>query len=95
MKIINLRINHYKSIKDPIIINNFSYLHILVGPNNAGKTNVLDAIQTVFDNNTDPQRFSDKDIDIELTVNVNNNDYKIIKIVTVLFVMKKNTRLCT
>ncbi len=79
MKIINLRINHYKSIKDPIIINNFSYLHILVGPNNAGKTNVLDAIQTVFDNNTDPQRFSDKDIDIELTVNVNNNDYKIIK----------------
>ncbi len=68
MKIEEVIINHYKSIKDPIHLRDFSEFHILVGPNNAGKTNILDAIHIFFDENVEEERFFDKDADIKITL---------------------------
>ncbi len=68
MKIEEIIINHYKSIKDPIHLRDFSEFHILVGPNNAGKTNILDAIHIFFDKNVEAERFFDKDANIKITL---------------------------
>jgi len=40
MHIQALRINHYKTVEEPIVLDRFSHLQILIGPNNSGKTNV-------------------------------------------------------
>ncbi len=74
MRITDLKINHYKSIKEPLHITSFSNLSILVGPNNAGKTNVFDAIQTVIEN-PDEERLVDEDVDIELTLHSRGKEY--------------------
>ncbi len=63
-----IRINHYKSIKDPVHLREFSNFQVLVGPNNAGKTNILDAIDLFFEEKFENERFSDKDADIEITL---------------------------
>ncbi len=68
MKIEEIVINHYKSIKAPIHLRDFSGFHILVGPNNAGKTNILDAIHLFFDSDLEKERFFDKDADIRITL---------------------------
>ncbi len=75
MRISELKINHYKSIEDPIYIRDISGLNILVGPNNAGKTNILDAIYTIFHPQTDEERFFDKNTDIELTLEDDHKKY--------------------
>ncbi len=75
MYIKNLKINHYKSITDLIIVKNFSNLHILVGPNNAGKTNILDALNLFFDSNINKERFEDEKASINLTLNLKGKDY--------------------
>jgi putative ATP-dependent endonuclease of the OLD family len=72
MYIKEIIINHYKSIKNPIHLRDFSGFHILVGPNNAGKTNVLDAINIFFDKNLEEERFFDKDTDVKMTVIIRN-----------------------
>ncbi len=74
MKIKKISINRYKSITDPIVLENFSNLHILVGPNNAGKTNVLDAIHLFFDPLSDKERFSDKASEINLVLDLDEKD---------------------
>jgi len=48
MRITKLSINNYKSIKQPFSLNNLGNLHIFIGPNNAGKTNILDAIHQTY-----------------------------------------------
>jgi len=68
MKIKKISIERYKSIIDPITLENFSNLQILVGPNNAGKTNILDAIHLFFDSLSDEERFSDKASEIGLVL---------------------------
>ncbi len=75
MYIKELKINYYKSITEPLTINNFSNLHILVGPNNAGKTNILDALNLFFDPNTNKERFHDEKADIDIVLNFENKDY--------------------
>lgn len=75
MKIKELDINRYKSIEDPIIVKNFSNLHILVGPNNAGKTNVLDAINLFFNPNLDKERFLDEKSSVKMILNFENEDH--------------------
>ncbi len=57
------------------MINDISNLNILVGPNNAGKTNILDAIHSVMDAETDKERFWDSGADIELKVNLKGKEY--------------------
>ncbi len=75
MKIKRLVINRYKSITDSLVVDNFSNLHILVGQNNAGKTNILDAIHLFFKKELDQERFLDEDADIELVLDFNGKDY--------------------
>ncbi len=77
MKIEEIIINHYKSIKDPMHLRDFPGFHILVGPNNAGKTNVLDAINLFFNPNLEEERFFDKDTDIEMKFILNNKKHTI------------------
>ncbi len=68
IKIDEVIINHYKSIKNPVHLRDFLGFQILVGPNNAGKTNILDAINILFSDNLEDERFLDEDGDIEMTV---------------------------
>ncbi len=75
MKIQEIAINHYKSIKDPIHLRDFLNFHILVGPNNAGKTNILDAIDFLFNSKLEKERFSDNDADITITVSEKGKKY--------------------
>jgi len=75
MKLKEVIIKHYKSIKEPVHLRDFSNFHILVGPNNAGKTNILDAINLFFDENLEEDRFFDRDASIELTVSLENKEH--------------------
>ncbi len=77
MQIKEIVINHYKSIKNQIYLRDFSNFHILVGPNNAGKTNVLDAINLFFEENLETIRFFDEHTDIEMSINLNNSIYNL------------------
>lgn len=70
MRLEEVTINHYKSIKDPVHLREFSNFHILVGPNNAGKTNILDAINLFFDETLEEERFLDKDADVQAVISV-------------------------
>lgn len=47
MKIRRLQIHNYRSIADQTI--NFGDYSLLIGPNNSGKSNVLDALRTVYE----------------------------------------------
>ncbi len=75
MHIEEVVINHYKSIKEPLHLRDFFNFHILVGPNNAGKTNILDAINLFFEEDLESDRFFDKDADIKITVRANSKRY--------------------
>jgi len=77
MHIEEIIINHYKSIKDPIYLRDLFGFHILVGPNNAGKTNILDAINLFFDKDLETERFFDRDTDIQITLNIEGKRHKI------------------
>ncbi len=68
MKIEEIIINHYKSIKNPIHLRDFLKFQILVGPNNAGKTNILDAINLFFEEDVEEERFFDKDTNVEMKI---------------------------
>jgi len=79
MHIQQLRINHYKTVEEPIVIDHFSHVQILIGPNNSGKTNVLDAIEQFFNPAPDPDRFYDSRADLELTLRLKSGEYISIK----------------
>lgn len=64
MKIKKLCINRYKSITKPFILNEPGKLHIFIGENNTGKTNILDAIFQLY--NEDKKRFFDKRTSINI-----------------------------
>lgn len=78
MKLKKIRIKKYKSITEEVSISNFSKFNILVGPNNAGKTNVLDAFEVFF--NSENPNLRRKEAEIELVVEENgskkNHTYK-------------------
>ncbi len=62
MKIKKIKINHYKSIKKPIILNGLN-LNIFIGQNSCGKGNILDALEYILTNNND---LYDNKADLEL-----------------------------
>lgn len=72
MKLKKIKINNYKSITKPISVDHFSRFNILVGPNNAGKTNVLDAFEIFF--NTKNKELQRVDGDIELTIEIDGKE---------------------
>lgn len=74
MQITNLQINHYKTVEKPIKITRLGNLHILIGPNNSGKTNILDAIEFLFSPDLDPSRFYDESADLNITVRLKSKD---------------------
>lgn len=76
LKIDEIIINHYKSIKNPVHLRDFLGFQILVGPNNAGKTNILDAINIFFSNDLEKERFFDSDGSARMTIK--NGSEKII-----------------
>ena len=48
MKITRIEIKKYKSIKEPIEINFYDNLPtVLIGKNGSGKTNILEALDTI------------------------------------------------
>ena len=75
MRITRLKINKYKSIKDPLEISNISNLNILVGPNNAGKTNILDSVQCLLNTPEDDDRYFDENIDVEIEGTLNGESF--------------------
>ncbi len=77
MQIEEIIINHYKSIKDPIYLRDFLRFHALVGPNNAGKTNILDAIHLFFNEDLERERFFDKDADMQITIALDNKKHTV------------------
>lgn len=54
MRITKLHINNYKSFTQPFQLEQLGNLHIFIGPNNTGKTNILDAFSQIY-NEDDPR----------------------------------------
>jgi predicted ATP-dependent endonuclease of OLD family len=73
MKIQEIKIKKYKTIENQVI-EKISKFNILVGPNNAGKTNILDSFEVFFNGKKDLER---KNSDIELTLETDNGLKKI------------------
>ena len=68
MPLTRLSINHYKTVEEPMTIDRFSHLHILIGPNNAGKTNIMDAIEFLLYPGRDPARLFDPCADVSCDI---------------------------
>jgi len=64
MKVKKICINRYKSITQPFVLNEPGKLHIFIGENNTGKTNILDAVYQLY--NEDEKRFYDKKTDLNI-----------------------------
>ena len=47
MKIESISIENFRSFKDKIIISDLSDINIFIGPNNAGKSNILEALRFI------------------------------------------------
>lgn len=70
MKISHLKIENYKSIRN-LEIDELENALILVGKNNTGKTNVIDAILTATGYHTpDPREFLDPQRSIDITISI-------------------------
>ena len=75
MIIKNLQINKYKSIRKPVFLN-FSGLNIFIGQNNCGKSNILDAIEFIFDKKKDKTNLFYPNSDIKLKLEFSKEDQK-------------------
>jgi len=65
MLVKKLKINKYKSIRRSISLD-FSDLNIFIGQNNCGKSNILDAIEIIFNKEKDKSNLFYPEADIEL-----------------------------
>lgn len=74
MHIQKLQINHYKTVEEAIVIDHFSHVQILIGPNNSGKTNLLDAVEQFFNPHPDPDRFYDSRADLIITLRLKSGE---------------------
>ena len=78
MKISYLRIRNFKSIRD-LEINELENALILVGKNNTGKTNVIDAILTATGNHIPKTtEFLDPQKSIEITLSVEFTEWDLL-----------------
>lgn len=67
MKIRSLNINQYKSLKD-LKLDNLFDVNIFIGPNNSGKSNILDGIESLFLPFDSSGFFADKEADYSFDV---------------------------
>lgn len=65
MRINEFTIRNYKSITQPFHLAKPGMLHIFIGPNNSGKTNILDALSQLYQKN--PGRLSFPDTELSIT----------------------------
>ncbi len=72
MFIERLTIRHYKSITKPFELHTTGKLHFFIGSNNSGKTNILDAIFQMF--NEDDIRLLDDQTDISITFKIDKEN---------------------
>ncbi len=73
MKIKSVKINLYKSIKEPIEIN-FSGVNTFIGQNNCGKSSILNAIELAFNPGLDDTYIFYHKSDIEIGVEFSNQE---------------------
>ncbi|OGY90701.1 MAG: hypothetical protein A3B31_02550 [Candidatus Komeilibacteria bacterium RIFCSPLOWO2_01_FULL_53_11] len=74
MHIQSLQITRYKSFKVPVTIPLSKNFNILIGPNNGGKTNIIDAIDFLFNPEKKPIRLHDPEADLELTLALGDDE---------------------
>lgn len=83
MKILNISIENFLSFKEKIELNDIKPLTIFVGPNNAGKSNILKALEIInkiarndFPNNWDGLIFDKKDnkATLEIALELSNEE---------------------
>ena len=84
MRITKLYINHYKSFLKPFHLEKPGNIHIFIGPNNTGKTNILDALTQLY--SEDDVRLLDNRSDIYLEFKLKSKYGKI------LTLEQKNTK---
>ena len=80
MKVTKIEIFNYKSIKNPIEINFFDTLPtVLIGKNGSGKTNILEALETVAESNINYYG-SNKELlpDYKVHIQLSNNDISLL-----------------
>lgn len=68
MRILKIEINKYKSISLPFVLSDPGSMHIFIGPNNSGKTNILDAISQLYQVN--PGRLDYNQTQLQITYSV-------------------------
>ncbi|MFC1687136.1 ATP-dependent endonuclease [Patescibacteria group bacterium] len=78
MKISRLHINKYKSITKPFTLNEPGKLHFFIGSNNAGKTNILDAITQLY--HDEVIRLSDKETKLSVTFSLRSKSGNILHV---------------
>ncbi|MFA6307567.1 MAG: AAA family ATPase [Patescibacteria group bacterium] len=93
MKIIKLKINCYKSIKEPMILE-LQSPSILIGQNNSGKSNVFDAIEFALGGRIDDSNifYEKADIEIELLFDDHEQDKNNFPDAKATFVLKNQQR---
>ncbi|MFA6467075.1 MAG: AAA family ATPase [Patescibacteria group bacterium] len=93
MKIASLKINCYKSIKEPMVLD-LQSLSILIGQNNSGKTNILDAIEFALGGRIDDQDifYEKADIEIDLIFDDQEQDRHKFPEARAKFVLKDSSR---
>jgi predicted ATP-dependent endonuclease of OLD family len=78
MRIQKIKINQYKSIIN-MYIDDVNNINILIGPNNSGKSNLLDAIESLFLPTNQDVIFEDKESDYEIEIFLNADDKSFLK----------------
>lgn len=93
MNISRLKINYYKSIKEPMILD-LTSPSILIGQNNSGKSNVLDAIEFALANSfqNDDIFYAKADIEIDLVFDDKEQDENNFPETQAKFVLKNQER---
>jgi len=71
MRISQLIINKYKSVTSPFVLNEPGKMHIFIGSNNAGKTNILDAVYQLY--SEDDKRLLDEKANMEINFEIDRN----------------------
>jgi predicted ATP-dependent endonuclease of OLD family len=78
MQITNLDIKQYKSLKN-LNLDNLFDVNIFIGPNNSGKSNVLDAIESLFLPSDKSEFFIDKESDYHIEIKLDEEAKKFFK----------------
>lgn len=77
MKIQSVKINHYKSLETPFNLEEAGHIHIFIGPNNAGKTNILDAINIFAVADEKHTYFVDSKANIEISIKLESEAHEL------------------